>query len=127
MVERRTVELTAVMDQVPLQLLLNQLASPSGMAFFTVVRNLRIENVGQTGPLRSEVSIPVSQDFGIDGENAPGDSDEDANVIKAAKADPVDSVAVMGNEDLRVYMEIDLVRIVPQATASTANQGTPGR
>lgn len=112
--ETRTVELTAVMDQVPLQLLMNQLASPSGMPFFTVVRNLRLENDKQSGPMRSDVVIPASFD-----ETAleNDEEDEDPNVIKAAKPDPVDSVAVMGNESLRVYMEIDLVRVSPPAAA----------
>lgn len=116
-VERRTVELSAVMDQVPLQLLMNQLASPSGMPFFTVVRNLRVENVGQTGPLRSDVIIPASPEFGTDPSAEPA-PEENPAVIKAAKPEAVDSVAVMGNEDLRVYMEIDLIRIIPKAENS---------
>lgn len=124
--ERRTIEVTMDLDQVPLQLLMNQLSSPSGIPFFTVVRNLRVENTVQTGPMRSEVFIPSGGNDGS-GQAGPGDDEEGGGdgTIKAAEAAAPDAVAVMGNEILRVYMEIDLVRFLPeeQAAAATAPRG----
>lgn len=111
--ESRTITVSAELDQVPLQLLMNRLASPSGIPFFTVVRNLRVENVAQIGPLRSEVFVPSGGEgnagTGVEGEDAPSDG-----TIRAAEPEAPDSVAVMGNENLRVYMEIDLVRFFPE-------------
>ncbi len=112
--EARTITVSAELDQVPLQLLMNRLASPSGIPFFTVVRNLRVENVVQMGPLRSDVFVPSGgeaslETSGVEGEDAPSDG-----TIRAAEPEPPDAVAVMGNENLRVYMEIDLVRFFPE-------------
>jgi len=122
--ERRQVKVLLTLDQAALQILLSNLASPSEMPYFTVVRLLRIENERKDGPLRSEANVPApAQAVSEDGVSAPLVPTENQAVTttRAAEPAPVDSVAVLGNEKLRVFMEIDLVYFL---NAQTANAGT---
>ncbi|MEN3940340.1 Amuc_1100 family pilus-like protein [Prosthecobacter sp. SYSU 5D2] len=126
--ERRQVRAILTLDQAALQLLMSNLASPSEMAYFTVVRQLRIENERQEGPLRSEVFIPVATTGEVD-ENGvpipvpvvPAVEGTPAQAV-ATVAAPVDAVAVLGNERLRVFLEIDLVYFLNAQTASAATR-----
>ncbi|MES2505994.1 MAG: Amuc_1100 family pilus-like protein [Verrucomicrobiota bacterium] len=122
--ERRQVRAMLTLDQAALQMLMSKLASPSEMPYFTVVRLLRIENERQAGPLRAETNIlppptanpdapaPLVPPAG-DGKGAPP-----AAVVPA----PEDAIAVLGNERLRVFMEIDLVYFLNTQTASTGTR-----
>lgn len=107
-VERRTVKCSVVADQGPLQVLMNKLASPSQMPFFTVVRLLRVENEKLEGPLRSAVQAPRDDET----EPKPPTEPPNPNIIEPAKPAREDSVAVLGQENLKVYLEIDLVRFL---------------
>lgn len=122
--ERRQVRAMLTLDQAALQMLMSKLASPSEMPYFTVVRLLRIENERQAGPLRAETNIlpppTVNPDApaplvppAADGKEAPP-----AAVVPA----PEDAIAVLGNEKLRVFMEIDLVYFLNTQTASTGTR-----
>jgi hypothetical protein len=128
-VERRTLKLTLTADQGPLQVVMNKLASPSEMVHFTIVRQLRVENEKQEGPLRG--SLPKLGDSASGGEAAPADPSEPVDpakpaaaavpakpqVIEPAKPAAPDAQAVFGEERLRVYMEIDLVRFLEPSPA----------
>jgi hypothetical protein len=128
-VERRTVKLVLTTDQGPLQVVMNKLASPSEMVHFTIVRQLRVENEKQEGPLRG--SLPKLGDSASAGEAAPADPSEPVDpakpaaaavpaktqVIEPAKPAAPDAQAVFGEERLRVYMEIDLVRFLEPSPA----------
>lgn len=131
-VERRQLTVTMTTDQRPLQALTNILASPTKMPYFMVVRNLRIENEKQEGPLRS-VSVPLSPepqktDSPIEPKPA-GDGEAKTapkvEVITAPKPQRPDAIAVMGGEKLKVLMEIDLIRFVepaPESADASSNQ-----
>lgn len=122
-VERRTVTLTMTADQGALQVLMNKLASPSEMVHFTVVRNLAIANEKQEGPLRGSLRVPSPPVVGpsepkLEGEPAaPKKEGEPAAPEKPRLIEPVkpatpDALSVFGEEKLKVYMEIDLVRFL---------------
>lgn len=134
LVERRTLTLSLTCDQGALQNVLNRLASPSQMPHFTAVRLLRIENEKNEGPLRSEVAAQINKNtaplveepessteivISPDGQPAPAASNP--NVITPAKPGIQDAVGVLGQEKLKVYLEIDLIRFVnPEAGLADA-------
>jgi hypothetical protein len=123
-VEPRTISLTLTTDQVPLQIVLNELASPSKTEHFTSVRLLRIENEKQVGPSKSAIQQEMARESGIeDVGGAPPVTPPSAAAVGAAPGagarviDPVlpakkDAVDVLGAEMLQVYMEIDLIRFL---------------
>ncbi len=124
--ERRQVRLVLTTDQAALQVLMSKLASPSEMPYFTVVRLLRIENEKQEGPLRSEMNIaPPALPTAPDApkiELPPGATPAPtSNLIEAPKPAAPDSVAVLGQEKLRVFLEIDIVKFL---TAQAPAAGT---
>lgn len=119
-VERRHVTMTITTDQRPLQAVMNILASPSKMPYFTIVRNLRIENEKQDGPLRN-MPLPAGgaeanpESGSKPVESPPKEGEASApkiEVITAPKPLPADAVAVIGGEKLKVYMEVDVVKFV---------------
>lgn len=119
--ERRQVRTVLTLDQAALQVLLSNLASPSEMPYFTVVRLLRIENERQEGPLRADMNIIAPP--------APGPEPVVANgtapakpVTAATRPAPADSVAVLGNEKLKVFLEVDLVYFLNTQTASAGTR-----
>lgn len=137
--ERRTVTVIISADQGPLQMVLTKLASPSGMDHFSVVRQLRIENVVKEGPARvASISPENAGDF--TGSTPPGapaapaapDAAAVTSVDGAPAAAPAaksgvqpankDSDVVFGKEKLMAYLEIDLVTFVNTNTAAAAPQ-----
>lgn len=144
-VERRQVTLTLTADQGPLQFIMNKLASPSQMVHFTIVRQLRVDNEQQEGPLRGSLKrlTPSSgaEEPKAPSEPAPADSapapeaqpavstapgaaavpaPSAPKVIEPAKAGAPDAQAVFGEENLKVYMEIDLVRFLEPKSSDEA-------
>ncbi len=131
-VSKRQASVILTLDQGALQLLVSRLANPSEMPFFSSLRLMRIENQRTEGPLRSEVVLPQAADAGGDGDPnaggvvavAPGESQPVSNEIKAPEPAAPDSVPVIGEEKLKVQLEIDFLRF------SDAAQGVamaPGR
>ncbi|MFN0074866.1 MAG: Amuc_1100 family pilus-like protein [Prosthecobacter sp.] len=117
--EKRQISVILTLDQGPLQLLISRLANPSDMKFFTSLRQLRIENERQDGPLRSDVKLPAAPtppDPSGGTTPAPAATDE----IKAPPPAPVDSVPVIGKEFLKVRMEIDLIKFLDAAKGVAA-------
>lgn len=136
-VEKRTLTLTLTSDQGALQKFLNQLASPSQMPHFTAIRLLRVENEKNEGPLRAVISQELSKQkapvfdgtegtegaqaqvvIGADGQPTAAAPEPKANEV--AKPGLKDSVGVIGQEKLKVYVEIDLIKFI-DAEASVAN------
>lgn len=128
--ERRTIKVTLTTDQGPLQVLLNKLATTKEMPFFTVVRQLRIENEKQEGPLKTaftpgvaipdgstgiDGAAPVPQPAAADGTAQP--EQPKRQIIEPAKPAPPDSIAVLGQEMLKVYLEIDIVQFLEPKAA----------
>ncbi|MCB1226068.1 MAG: Amuc_1100 family pilus-like protein [Verrucomicrobiales bacterium] len=121
-VERRTVKLTLSLDQGALQTVLNRLASVKSMHFFTAVRLLRVENEKADGPLKSVVAMKAMNNAPeipeeappsvVPGEEGAAEAPK-AKVIQAAKPGKEDSVAVLGQEKLKAYLEIDILRFTP--------------
>jgi len=156
-VERRTVTVTATLDQGALQTIMNQLASVKDMPYYTVVRQLRVENTKQEGPLKNALSVipqdaaPVSEiptpETTVptpDASTAPADAAAPAagtattakpavppgpapivlpssQPVTAPKPAPPDSQVVFGDEKLKVFMEIDIVRFVAPKGETAAN------
>jgi hypothetical protein len=139
LVERRTLTLTLTSDQGALQKFLNQLASPSQMPHFTAIRLLRVENEKNEGPLRAVISQELSKQkaplfegteggdaqvvIGADGQPAAAAPEPKASEV--AKPGVKDAVGVIGQEKLKVYVEIDLIKFI-DAEASVANAALPG-
>lgn len=137
LVERRTLTMTITTDQGSLQTVLNQLASPSSMPHFAAVRLLRIENEKAEGPLRATVAQDLNRsrapqvEEGFDQVVVTADGGakpaaEGPEVLTAPKPTNKDAVGVLGQEKLKGYLEIDLIKFIntssdDMADASAAN------
>jgi hypothetical protein len=104
--EKRKLTLMLTLDQGPLQLLISKLANPGDMPHFASVRVLRVENQMIEGPIKSGVTIPPPPEGGEPPKEAGSE-------IRPPPPAPVDSVPVMGQELLKVQLEIDLVKFLP--------------
>jgi hypothetical protein len=113
--ERYQVRIVATTDQAPLQLLIGKLASPSetpDMPYFPIVRLLRIENERQEGPaVTATLPAPPVVD-----PNAPV-TPQPAGGAKPAQPD---SIMILGNERLKVFLEIDLVKFLTAKAPAAA-------
>lgn len=129
--EKRQITAVLTLDQGPLQLLVSRLTNPTDMPYFTSVRLLRIENQRSDGPLRSEVKLPVPAapgPGGGGGTGAGGKPDEAASdEIKPPPPSFPDAIAVFGEEQLKVRLEIDLVKFLETAAGVAAAQAPSGR
>ena len=127
-VSKRQASVILTLDQGALQLLVSRLANPSDMPFFSSLRLVRIENERTEGPLRSEVVLPEGADSGGAGDPsggggavvAPGESQPVSNEIKAPDPAAPDSVPVIGEEKLKVQLEIDFLRFSDAAQGVAA-------
>ncbi|CAN5771535.1 hypothetical protein BH11VER1_BH11VER1_10560 [soil metagenome] len=116
--DRYPVKMTMTTDQSPFQQVVNTLSNPSKIAQFLVLRLLRIENEKQEGPLKDEVRSRRNNEQAPGVEPGPGGNKDTAGAtILAPKAAVHDAVTVMGEEKLKVYMEVDYIRFRPEATA----------
>lgn len=111
-IEKRQVSVVLTLDQGALQLLVSGLATPSEMPYFTNLRLLRIENQRQEGPLRSEVRLPTAslKNSAVANQNESKKEEAASDEIKPPPPAPPDTVAVFGQELLKVRLEIDLVK-----------------
>lgn len=132
-VDVKTLRAVITTDQAALQVLLSKLASPSEMPFFTVLRLVRIENERKEGPLRAEIGLHTLQPPNDETVVAPQpisiapsitptspDSKEGNDVIAAVQPMGQDAVDVLGNEILKVYLEIDIVSFLELIAAQQA-------
>jgi hypothetical protein len=95
--DRYTVKVTFTTDQAPLQKAVNALSdfNTKVMPNFTVIRLMRIENEKSEGPLKTDVNLLRGAD---------------PSTQKPGEAAAPDAVTVMGEEMLKVFMEIDYIR-----------------
>ncbi len=145
-VERRTLTVTLTADQNALQNVMNKLASSSQMPYFTVVRLLRVDNTKLEGPLRSAVNVSIPDpNAPADASAPPSDLNSPPpapatpapsapgvtgtpgaapvptrEIIEPAKPAAPDAMYVFGDESLKVYLEIDLVRFLEPASEDKA-------
>ncbi|MGV3662787.1 MAG: Amuc_1100 family pilus-like protein [Prosthecobacter sp.] len=124
--EKRQVSVVLTLDQGSLQLLTGRLANPSEMPHFTSLRLLRIENQNQEGPIRvaagSAAVAPPIEPVVAAPPAAAGAAPSD-DILPPPPAPP-DSIPLIGQEKLKVRMEIDLVRFLDSARG-VASQGAP--
>ncbi|WP_009959349.1 Amuc_1100 family pilus-like protein [Verrucomicrobium spinosum] len=116
--DRYPIKLMLTTDQGPFQNLMNTLANPSKLPHFLVVRQLRVENEKLDGPLKSEIRISrdaVSPETSNAPAAAPSGAPAGTQVIVPPKAAPKDAITIMGEEKLKLYLEVDYVRFRPAA------------
>lgn len=127
--EKSQISVVLTLDQGALQLLTSRLTNPSEMPHFTSLRLVRIENQAQEGPLRAPAAPPsaapppppplapssTASTAGEAADAAPVSED----ILPPAPAPP-DSVPLIGQEKLKVRMEIDLVKFLDSARGVAA-------
>lgn len=117
--DRYPLKFTITTDQSPFQAVVNTLSNPSKIPQFLVLRLLRIENEKQEGPLKDEVRNRRNNQ-GTETLDLTPAGNKDASAVGATivapKAAAHDAVTVMGEEKLKVYLEVDYVRFRPEAT-----------
>ena len=116
--DRYPIKLMITTDQAQLQTLLNTLCHPGKMPYFLVVRQLRIENSRLDGPTKEEMnskqSAAAASANGLEPVKPTTPPAPDApQIIAPPKPAPPDAYDIMGNELLKVYMEIDYIRFRP--------------
>lgn len=134
--DRYTVKAFLTTDQAPFQAVINTLSNPAKMPHFVVVRLLRIENEQSEGKLKEEVRSATRQTSNENLTSEEGAAPTAAAATTAAGPRtitppapmPKDAVPIMGEEKLKVYLEIDYIRFRPAAqeqagekTAATAS------
>ncbi|QIF04507.1 Amuc_1100 family pilus-like protein [Roseimicrobium sp. ORNL1] len=111
--DRYPVKMIVTTDQTPFQNIVNTLCDPVKMPHFLVVRLVRVENERQDGPSREEITRKKNPEVSIEQSSdptAPGGA-------AASKVAP-DAVTIMGEEKLKVYLEVDYVRFRKPASAT---------
>lgn len=125
--DRYTAKIMFTSDQAPLQSVINTLSDPAKMPHFMVVRMLRIENEQKEGPLKTAVEDMVKQASHETSSSSTSEAAIAQNVIVAPAPLPPDAVTIMGNEMLKVYLEVDYIRFRPsaeEAAGADAQQST---
>lgn len=113
--DRYPIKLTFTTDQGPLQAVMNTLCHPGKMPHFLVVRQFRVENARLDGPTKEEMNqrrtatpAAASEEPAARPEDLPKPGAP--RLIVPPKPAPVDAYDIMGNEQLKVYMEVDYIR-----------------
>lgn len=99
--DRYPIKVMLTSDQGPFQTIINTLCDPSKMRPFLVVRQLRVENERQEGTSREEI---------IRKKSGEGLAPDPLNPNAAVNAGKPDAVTIMGEEKLKLYLEIDYIR-----------------
>lgn len=122
--DRYPIKLMLTTDQGPFQNIMNTLSNPGKMPHFLVVRLLRVENEKVDGPLKSEIrisrDIPTTESD-LTPPAAPDAAAAGGQAILAPKPAPKDAVTIMGEEKLKLYLEIDYIRFRPAATVEESD------
>lgn len=128
-IEKRNVSMVVTLDQGALQLILSRLANPVDMkvrpdadqSFFTSLRVLRVENQAKEGPVRQRSAAIQAGGGGVETPTPPAPSATGASTaIAPPPPAPADSVPVIGQELLKVQLEIDLVKFSDAVRVSIA-------
>ena len=110
--DRYPIKLVFYCDQFPLQKVLNTLADPNPkiMPYFMVARMLRIDNEKQDAPTKDEVKSKMTSGASAEEVTAPLKAPAGVRIITAPAPLPPDAATIMGDEMLRVYLEVDYIR-----------------
>lgn len=126
--EKNQVSVVLTLDQGALQLVTSRLTNPSEMPHFTSLRVVRIENQSQEGPPRVASPPPQVLEAPPSASPAPAAAPGAAGAAAAPVSEdlpppppaPADSVPLIGQERLKVRMEIDLVKFLDSARGVAA-------
>ena len=131
--DRHPIKILLTTDQGPFQEIMNTLQHPGKMPHFLVVRQVRVENSRLDGPTKEEMShrkslapTPAPGEEVSAPEVKPGAKPTEARPIAAPKPAPADAAIIMGNEPLKVYLEVDYVRFRP-APAEEGEAAAPAQ
>ncbi|HSI63334.1 MAG TPA: Amuc_1100 family pilus-like protein [Candidatus Saccharimonadia bacterium] len=120
--DRYPVKVIVTTDQTPFQNIINTLCDPVKMPHFLVVRLVRVENERQDGPSRDEIARKKSPEVSLE---QPTDPAAPSGGAAAAPKVAPDAVTIIGEEKLKVYLEVDYVRfrapISAEATETTSS------
>lgn len=119
--DRFPVKMIVTTDQTPFQTIINTLCDPVKMPHFLVVRLVRVENERQDGPSRDEIARKKNPETAIEQSTDPA---VPGGAAAAPKVAP-DAVTIMGEEKLKVYLEVDYVRFRALATEEAAETPSP--
>jgi hypothetical protein len=116
--DRYTIKCTFTTDQGPLQAVMNNLSNPTKSPDFLAVRLLRVENEKIDAPTKDEIRNNQNLNAPIEApappktaDAKPGDAKTPAvNVIPQPKPQPPDARAIIGAENLKVFLEVDYIR-----------------
>jgi hypothetical protein len=140
--EKRQVSMVVTLDQGALQSLMSQLANPVDMkvkpdmdqSYFASLRLIRVENQSKEGPIRRSGTVVSANPIEPDATNKPTVTNKDGKdapsgpvILAAPPPAPADSVPVIGQELLKVQMEIDLVKFLDAAKGAVVLQGANSR
>jgi hypothetical protein len=116
--DKKQLKLTFTADQAQVQAIFSALASPSIMSYFTSVRQVRIENEKQEAPMKS---ITLENKTGLETLEVEPEKSDQKTTKKSSEVQPAaaDSLVVLGNEKLKVYLEIDLVTFLNTPAANS--------
>jgi hypothetical protein len=118
--DRYPVKMIVTTDQTPFQTIVNTLCDPVKMPHFLVVRLVRVENERQDGPSRDEIARKKNPEVALE---QPLDPAAPTGAAAAPKVAP-DAVTIMGEEKLKVYLEVDYVRFRAPASAEATETTT---
>jgi len=116
--DRYPIKLIFTADQAPFQAVMSLLSDPAKMPHFLVVRQLKVENTKLEGPLKEEVRSKRQQAMSSAAQPggdpalaiAPKVSDSGTETILPPPPAPPDTFTIMGEEQLKVYLEVDYIR-----------------
>lgn len=119
---KHQISVILTLDQGPLQLLISRLSNPSDMKYFMNVRLLRIENGKLDGPLRSDARLPdeANADPSATAGQEPTAAAAPQNDLAPPPPAKVDSIPVLGEERLKVRLDIDWVKFLASAQSAAA-------
>lgn len=118
--DRHPIKILLTTDQGPFQEIMNTLQHPGKMPHFLVVRQVHVENSRLDGPTKEEMAQRKNQTPApAPGAEPPAPeasaaaATTEARPIAAPKPAPADASIIMGNESLKVYLEVDYIRFRP--------------
>ena len=116
--DRYTIKAVITTDQVPLQNVINVLSNPAKMPDFLAVRMLRVENQKIDAPTKEEIKMgnlnaPPEEPKPAAPSDAGKKASAGSRVIEPPPPAKADAKTIMGEEQLKAYLEIDYIRFRP--------------
>lgn len=111
--DRYTIKCVFTTDQGPLQAVMNNLSNAAKTPDFLAVRLMRVENERTDAPTKEEIKFPQQNNPAPEPPAPPKTGDAKApasNIIAPPRPQPPDARAIIGFENLKVYLEVDYIR-----------------